>query len=201
MVDCSRPDPDLRHRILTWLGRHTPPPRIRHILGVEQMAADLAAHHGWDPQRAAWAGLLHDLAKYFPPTDLLRLAQQDPKVVLDPIVIGDPHLLHADVSAWVAEQEFGIRDPQVLQAIRDHTLGRPEMEGISCVLFVADALEINRGDHDTLNRLRQLVYEDLTLGVAEVCDYSLGWLLGQPKLIHPRTLAVRNTFWQRHLVG
>ncbi|MEN9205458.1 MAG: bis(5'-nucleosyl)-tetraphosphatase (symmetrical) YqeK [Thermostichales cyanobacterium DRC_bins_46] len=200
-MDCSRADPELRQRILTWLGQHTPAPRLRHILGVERLAADLAAHHGWDPQRAAWAGLLHDAAKYFPPEQLLAVARRDPQVTLDPILEGDPQLLHAEVSAWVAAQEFGITDQEVLQAIRDHTLGRPEMGGLSCVLFVADALEPNRGDNETLRRLRQLVYEDLTLGVAEVADYGLSWLLGKPKLIHPRTLAVRNAFWQRHLLG
>ncbi|GAB4212881.1 MAG: bis(5'-nucleosyl)-tetraphosphatase (symmetrical) YqeK [Synechococcales cyanobacterium] len=190
-------DPEWRHQVLVWLGQNTPPPRIRHILGVETMARQLAQIHGVDPERAATAALLHDLAKYFPPEHLLAMAEADPETEVDAILRAEPHLLHADVSAIVAHQQFGLRDPEIQQAIRDHTLGRPDMGLLSCLIFVADALEPHRGDHPVQQRLREVAKTDLITGVAAVCDYGLGFLLGKPKVIHPRTIAVRNAFWQR----
>ena len=48
--------PQTRSDILTWLQSHVPESRIRHILRVEEMSADLARHHNVDPDKAAQAG-------------------------------------------------------------------------------------------------------------------------------------------------
>jgi HD superfamily phosphohydrolase YqeK len=61
-----------REEVLAWLQERVPPPRLRHILGVEAMARQLAAHYGLDEEKAAWAGLMHDLAKSFPAEQLLQ---------------------------------------------------------------------------------------------------------------------------------
>ena len=37
--------------------------RYRHSLGVEDMAVKLAGLHGADPEKAAFAGRYHDIAK------------------------------------------------------------------------------------------------------------------------------------------
>ena len=83
-----------------------------------------------------------------------------------------PHLLHADVSAIVARDEFGVKDKEILEAVRNHTLGRPGMSHLSCIVFVADVLEPNRGDSpqasiDETDGLGQFVsmcpYKQLTI--------------------------------------
>jgi|GEM_PF-3679813 HD superfamily phosphohydrolase YqeK len=51
----------LRSRILDWLRLHVPPARVKHILGVEQMAIDLAAYYQLDPELAQLAALMHDI--------------------------------------------------------------------------------------------------------------------------------------------
>jgi predicted HD superfamily hydrolase involved in NAD metabolism len=181
----------VREKVLAWLQDHVPPKRIQHILGVEQMAIELAKHYQLDTNTAATAGLMHDLAKYFKPQRLLELARAE-GLLIDEVDIAAPHLLHADVSAIVARDEFGITDPEILQAIADHTLGRPEMSPMSCIIFLADTLEAGRGDTEELQSLRQLSYQNLHRAVWQTCDYSLQYLLSTRCLIHPRTIRTRN---------
>jgi predicted HD superfamily hydrolase involved in NAD metabolism len=181
----------VREKVLAWLSENVPPKRIQHILGVEQMAIELAGHYQLDTETAAQAGLMHDLAKYFKPQRLLELARAE-GLPIDEVDIAAPHLLHADVSAIVARDEFGITDPEILQAIADHTLGRPEMSPMSCIIFLADTLEAGRGDTEELQSLRQLSYQNLHRAVWHTCDYSLQYLLSTRCLIHPRTIRTRN---------
>jgi predicted HD superfamily hydrolase involved in NAD metabolism len=181
----------VRAEILDWLTDNVPPKRIQHILGVEQMAIELAHHYQLDSDIAAQSGLMHDLAKYFKPERLLQMARAA-ELPIDEVDVAAPHLLHADVSAIVAHAEFGITNPEILQAIADHTLGRPGMSMMSCIVFLADSLEAGRGDTKELRSLRQLSYEHLYRAVWHTCDYSVQHLLSSRCLIHPRTIRTRN---------
>ncbi len=181
-----------RETVLAWLEQRVSPPRLRHILGVEAMAQELAAQYGLDVQKAAWAGLMHDLAKSFPPEQLLEMVGQQRD--LDEIEQAEPHLLHAEAGSLVARDTFQVQDPEILAAIANHTLGRPGMDPLSCVVFVADALEPNRGNSPELQQLRQLARLDLAKAVVGVCDLSLKFLLNRSQVIHPRTLMTRNYF-------
>jgi len=181
----------MREQVLAWLADHVPASRIEHILGVEQMALDLADHYHLDAEKAAMAGLMHDLAKYFKPQQLLEMAQAE-SLQLDEVDFSNPHLLHADVSAIVAREQFGVDDQEVLQAIQNHTLGRPGMSLLSCIIFVADTLEPGRGNTPELEALRQISRQDLYKAVWLTCDYSLKYLLETRCLIHPRTIKTRN---------
>lgn len=185
-----------RERILAWLSEHVPKTRLQHILGVEQTAIELAHHHQLDVERAAQAGLMHDLAKCFKPQRLLEMAQAE-GIELDPVELSQPHLLHAEVGAIVARDEFGVEDKAVLQAIRNHTLGRPGMSPLSAVVFLADSIEPGRGTNPELEALRQASWQDLNQAVYLACDYSLKYLLATRRLLHPRTILTRNWFLQK----
>ncbi|WP_041238110.1 bis(5'-nucleosyl)-tetraphosphatase (symmetrical) YqeK [Gloeothece citriformis] len=181
----------MRDQVIAWLSENVSDHRLQHILGVEQMSIQLAKQHGIDPHKAGVAGLMHDLAKFFPPTQLLQMAQEE-GLEIDPICQTNPHLLHADVSAIVAREEFGIKDEEILTAIKNHTLGSPAMCPLSCILFVADALEPNRGNTPELELMRQVSWENLYKSVRQTCDFSLKYLLNTHKTIHPRTILTRN---------
>lgn len=181
----------MREQVLAWLADRVPAARIKHILGVEQMSIELALHYQLDEKKAATAGLMHDLAKYFKPSLLLQMAREE-GLELDPVDEENPHLLHADVSAIVARDKFGIFDEEILQAIQDHTLGRPGMSELSCIVFLADTLEPGRGNTPELEVLRQVAWQNLYKAVWLTCDYSLKYLLETRCLIHPRTIRSRN---------
>ncbi|MDJ0675368.1 MAG: bis(5'-nucleosyl)-tetraphosphatase (symmetrical) YqeK [Calothrix sp. MO_167.B42] len=186
----------VREQVLSWLAENVKASRIEHILRVEQMAKELALQHQLEPQKSAQAALMHDLAKYFPAHKLLQMASIE-GLEIDEIMNSNPHLLHADVSAIVARDTFGIEDKEILQAIANHTLGRPDMGPVCCIVFLADSLEPGRGNNPELSALRQMSRKNIDGAVWQVCDYSLKSLVNSPGMIHPRIIATRNRFLQQ----
>ena len=181
----------MRDRVINWLRHNVSSHRLQHILGVEGMCLQLARCHQLDERQAAQAGLMHDLAKFFAPKKLLKIADEA-NLAIDEICAVQPHLLHADIGAVIARQEFSIKDPEILTAIANHTLGAPQMSKLSCVVFIADVLEPNRGDSDRLEAMRLVAKQNLYKCVQQTCDYSLEYLLNRHKIIHPRTVLTRN---------
>ena len=197
MADCFVAD-SLRQGVLKWLQQAVPERRLQPILRVETMALKLALHHGLPVESAQSAGLMHDLAKCFPPHKLLAIAKLE-GWRLDATEFECPHLLHAAVGAVMARNTFGIRDKQVLDAIANHTLGSPDMDAISSVVYLADPLESGRGDTPELNHLRELSYRDREAAVYETCVFSLKHLLENKRSIHPRTILTYNRFLSARL--
>ena len=185
----------LRQDVLQWLQTAVPNKRLQHILRVEEMAIALAKHHALSVTPAQQAGLMHDLAKCFSAQKLLAVAVAE-GWELDRAEIDCPHLLHAPVGAVVARDQFGVKDEQVLRAIANHTLGSPNMDAISCIVYLSDTLEPGRGDTPQLHRLRELSYRDLYRAVYETCVFSLQHLLEKGRFVHPRTILTHNRFLQ-----
>jgi predicted HD superfamily hydrolase involved in NAD metabolism len=180
-----------RDRVLNWLHKNVPDARLKHVLRVEQMAIELAKHYSLPVDKAAQAGLMHDLAKFFKPQHLLHMAEAE-GFAIDPVDQAQPHLLHAEVGAIVARDEFNIHDDEVLDAIRNHTLGRAAMSPLSCVVFLADTLEPGRGNTPELKHLRDVSWQDLHHAVWLACDHTLKHLLSNHYLVHPRAVETRN---------
>lgn len=181
----------IRHQVIQWLEDNLPQPRVAHILRVEQTAAQLAERHQLNVETAAQAGLLHDLAKYFPPQRLLAMARTE-GVVITAVDEANPRLLHADVSAIVARDQFQVDQPEILAAVANHTLGQPGMSPLSCVVFLADSLEPGRRNSPELETIREIARQDLHQAVWMTCDRSLNQLLKTQKSIHPRMVLTRN---------
>jgi predicted HD superfamily hydrolase involved in NAD metabolism len=182
-ISCSQ-NPHAPH-VLAWLEAHVSPKRLEHILGVEKTAHALALHYCEDAQKAAWAGLLHDLAKHFSARKLLAEAHRF-GLVIDPVCQKNPHLLHADIGAELAQELFGEMDPQVLNAIANHTLGNPEMDRLSQILYLADWIEPMRKGPD-VDHLRTIAWDNLDEAVMLGCFYVLEDLSKNGQAIHPRT--------------
>ena len=139
--------------------------RYGHSLRVAQTAEDLARVHGLDPGRARLAALLHDAARELSPEEFMELAG-DWKLPVGEAERENPKLLHGPVAAEMARRELGVRDDEVLDAVREHTTGRPGMGPLSLALFVADKIEPAR-DYPSVENLRRLSGKDLRGAAAE----------------------------------
>lgn len=137
--------------------------RFQHTLGVRREAVRLAGLHHVSIQKAALAGVLHDCAKGMKLEALQQMAIQN-DLVEDEELLSSNAMLHGPVGAYIAQTEFSITDPDVLAAIRNHTLGRPGMTPLELTIFVADATEAGREPYEGLEEIRRL--SDISLRCA-----------------------------------
>jgi predicted HD superfamily hydrolase involved in NAD metabolism len=117
--------------------------RLQHTRRVVETARRLAACHGADAEKAAVAGLMHDYARGMAPAELLFVGRRY-KVLTDPAEEKNPLLLHGPVAAALLAESGLVTDPDVLNAIRWHTTGRPQMSLLEKVIWLADYIEPGR---------------------------------------------------------
>ncbi|MGI9048775.1 MAG: bis(5'-nucleosyl)-tetraphosphatase (symmetrical) YqeK [Rubrobacteraceae bacterium] len=177
---------DLLHAADDFTRRRISPKRYTHTLGVADTAEHLATLHGIDPERARLAALLHDAARELKPEDLLRLAKEWSPPVGES-ERQSPKLLHGPVAADLVKRELGIEDEGVLEAIRVHTTGKPEMGPLALILFVADKIEPGR-DYPSVGHLRELAERDLRKAAAGVLRRAIDYNRERSTPTHPSTL-------------
>lgn len=120
------------------------PERFIHSLGVAEEAERLAVRFGADPRKARLAGLLHDCAKNVKVEQLKWIGMSLRDFAAED---GDgfrEKLLHGPLGAIVAERRYGVRNPEILEAIAKHTTGDYEMGLLADIVFLADYTERNR---------------------------------------------------------
>lgn len=143
---------------ISWLKGNLDEERLLHSLGCAQCAVELAHKFGIDEKRAYIAGLLHDCAKCLDKEKLIEIAQNLEGLKEDER--SNIKVIHAPVSAYLAETEFGIKDEEILSSIRWHTLGKRDMSLFEKVIFLADKIEPNTRDLDFRNRILLFLNEE-----------------------------------------
>ena len=161
--------------------------RYGHTLRVADTAVDLARVHGLDEDRARLSALIHDAARETEPEEYLRLAERWHLPVGEP-ERQSPKLLHGPVAAELARRELGVRDEEVLDAVRTHTTARPGMGPLALTLYVADKIEPAR-DYPSVGRLRELSEKDLHATAREALRRAISYNEKRGKPIHPSSQA------------
>jgi len=162
-----------------------------HSLSTAEFAAKLARKHHLNEEQAYLAGLLHDNAKHLTLEQMQQCAMGT-GFEFDAIELSTPALLHAPLGAILASAEFGISTESILQAIRNHTTGHPQMSHLDMVVFLADTLEPMR-EFSGIEKLRQMAYQDLEHCLLLVINHTLVFLTKRRKVVHPRTNALHQT--------
>ena len=90
--------------------------RYQHTLGVMYTAGCLAMANGYSIEKAMLAGLLHDCAKCLSTEKKIGLCVKK-NIDITEVEISNPGLLHAKAGMVLAEEEYGIKDAQILHAI------------------------------------------------------------------------------------
>jgi len=167
--------------------------RYIHTLGVEYTSVCLAMKYGEDLEKAELAGLLHDCAKQLPEKKLIKICREHGEKI-SKMEFQQPFLLHGKAGACLAKDKFGIEDESVLNAIRYHTTGRPDMSLLEKIVFVADYIEPNRKKADNLAELRRLAFEDLDETVLLILEQTLDYLEKTGKEIDRHTIMTRDFY-------
>lgn len=155
------------------------PERREHSFRVAQMACARARSLRIPEEKALLAAALHDCAKYVPLSSPLLEGFPCPKNVPPPV-------LHQYTGAYLAEQHFGIRDREVLDAIRYHTSGRAGMGELEKLVYLSDLLEAGR-DFPGVETLRALFWNDLDECLFESLRHEVEYLNGTGKEVYPLT--------------
>ena len=160
--------------------------RLEHTVGVMYTSASLAMRYGANIEKAMTAGLLHDCGKYCSAKEQLKLCEKY-KITLTDLEHSMPALIHAKLGAYLAENEYGIKDREVLDAITYHTTGRPEMTMLEKILYIADYIEPGRDRAQNLPEIRKIAFQDLDETVYQILEGTLGYLSAKGGFVHPTT--------------
>lgn len=155
------------HEVQRALEKRLKPGRYQHTLGVADTAKRLAERYGVDPQRAYLAGLLHDCAKWMRYEDMAALVKDGVPDLSEDELKTEP-VLHAPAGMLVAQRDYGVRDPEILSAIRKHTLGGAGMTALEKLIYVSDFVEPNRKPFPGLAEAQALAESDLN-AAARLC--------------------------------
>ena len=155
--------------------------RYLHSLSVATLAYSIAAKNRVEDYRKAYiAGLLHDCGKEIDEATSKQVMQER-----YPEFAGLPQwTYHQFVGAFVAETVFGIKDEDILDAIRYHATGRAHMPPISKIIYASDKIEPLRGYDST--KLIAACYRSYYVGfmntLAENRDFlfSKGYTVDNP---------------------
>jgi len=140
------------------------PTRLEHTRRVAHLMHDWAVHQGLDAagcDRWRATGLLHDALRDAPARHLQPWAGPGFRGLPD-------SFLHGPATAARLQAE-GLDDAEVLDAIRYHTLGSPDLGRLGRILIAADFLEPGRHQNaEWRGRLRERGRTDLDGVIREV---------------------------------
>ncbi len=168
-------------------------PRFNHILGVYEKAEYLADKYAVDSYKCSIAAILHDYAKF-----------ESKNLMLDVISIYEPSLVsydgavyHGYVGAYLVQKEFGINDVDIINAIKYHVTGHPEMNDIAKIVYVADYTEKGR-THKGVEFCRYLSEKSLDLAVLGCAEGTYDYLISKKQAnIHPLTKSTYETYLKK----
>ncbi|MBR1460413.1 bis(5'-nucleosyl)-tetraphosphatase (symmetrical) YqeK [bacterium] len=178
--------------ILVWLKQNLDKERYEHSIATAQCAKELALKYGQDCDKAYITGLLHDCAKCFDKNKQLNIMKNFLHVSESEMIA--PKTWHAPVSAYVAKNEFGVTDDEILSAIRWHTLGKVNMSVFEKIIFLADKIEPVTRTEDYAERTRKLLTQDNGLDKAILNCYkeTIKSLVDRDLKISPMTVDIYN---------
>lgn len=178
-----------REELLQAVKRELNGRRFKHTLGVVDTAIKLAERFGADPEKADTAALLHDYSKCWSKETLREWIVR--RQLGDELLQHGAALWHAFVGAEAVRVRLGIHDPDILNAIRYHTSGRPKMSLLEKVVCLADYIEPGR-DFPGLQEVRQQAEHDLDGALLRSLNNTILLLLQNNRKLYPLTIEARN---------
>ena len=164
--------------------------RVRHCISVADTMWHIAKDLGIDQERAAIAGLLHDMCKAFSPSDMLAAAERY-RIAINETQLRKPALLHGHVAAHEARHELNIDHDDVHEAIAWHVTGHPYVGPLALALYYPDFSEPYR-DFEEAATARDIYQKDgIRKAVHYVAHAKMERLIAKQMLVDQNTQAFR----------
>jgi len=88
----------------------------------------------------------------------------------------NPSLLHAKVGGFIAMETYKVDNSDIINAILNHTTGRPEMSLLEKIIFIADYIEPGRKQAPNLTEVRKMAFMDLDKTMLKILGDTLAYL-------------------------
>ncbi|MCI9147686.1 MAG: HD domain-containing protein [Hungatella sp.] len=160
--------------------------RYEHSLSVSFTCACLAMRYEYPLQKAELAGLIHDCAKCYDDVKIIKYCDKH-NIPVSPEERKAPAVLHAKYGAWLAKKQYHIDDEEILSAVACHTTGKPDMQLLDKILYVADYIEARRDKASNLTAMRKLAFEDLDEALYQIMKGTLAYLNKKGSKVDPMT--------------
>ena len=162
--------------MINYLRENLSEKRFQHSLNVASAAERLAGINGADSDKAYLSGLLHDICKEIPPEEQLELMKRS-GYEIQPVEWGAKKTHHAVAGAQFVREKYGITDPDIVDPIRWHTVGKGGMN-----------------IYEKIKELRELTYRDLPCGLYEGFRWMLQESLNKQRTIPQSTFDAYNEY-------
>lgn len=161
--------------------------RFSHSMSVSRIAGELAAIHHENIENAKVAGLLHDLAREWDYDSMFSfLHERNIEITNDEKNI--PILLHGLVASILAVQKLNINDSDIINSIKNHTMGRKNMSNLEKIIYISDYLA-SAENSDRYQPMMDLAQKSLNSAVLSAYQSSYDYLTSQ-------NLPIANNFYQ-----
>lgn len=164
--------------------------RYNHCANVSKEAVKLAKRYGGDEEKAAIAGILHDITKEMPKEEQLQI-MLDSGIILDDIQKNAPKLWHGISGSVYIKNHLDIDDEDILNAICYHTTGRAGMSLLEKIIFVADFTSEER-TYKGVATMRKKSRKSLEDAMLYGFKFTFSDLSSRELAIHPDELACYN---------
>lgn len=178
-----------REKALAIVKKQLTKHRYEHTLGVMETAVHLAEKYGVDREKAELAAIFHDYAKFRDKEEMKLIIQE--QQLGNELLEFNSELWHAPVGAYLAEKEAGINDPEILDAVRFHTSGRPKMTSLEKVVYLADYIEPGR-HFPGVEEVREMAEKDLDQALIQAIKNTVLFLLKKNQRVFPLTVLTYN---------
>lgn len=166
--------------------------RYQHSLNVAAECRKLAEKYGEDPDKAYFAGLLHDICKEMP-ADVQKQLVLDSGYTVCREELETRSLWHAIAGAYFVKKEFGVEDIDILNSIRFHTVGRAGMTRLEEIVYLGDLISAER-DYKDVDKMRKVTYISLDAAMLEAFSFSIKNQVKKGGLIPPCTVEGYNFY-------
>lgn len=164
--------------------------RYIHSVNVAKQAVKLARIYGCNEEKAMIAGILHDVTKETPFDEQLKIISEG-GIILDEIEKTSQKLWHSISGSVYIQNNLGIDDNDIINAIRFHTTGRKGMSLLEKIIFVADFTGDER-NYDGVDIMRNKALNSLEEAMIYGLQFTLKDLSSRALTIHPNALSCYN---------
>lgn len=185
----------LEQEILNYLSCNLLPKRYYHSLCVTELAVKLAKFYKENVYTVQTAALLHDCAKEMSLVQMKKYIQKNGLKIpcYDFVILHLPQVLHSYIGADIAEKKFKIKDKTILNAIKNHTIGRTNMSACEKILFVADSLSADR-PYSYRKQYNKILFNGLDNVFKAVLCNKINYIISNFKLLHPNIVSIWNYY-------